>query len=108
MVDKPKDNETISVSNKNFGKELAEIQMGLKKTINNYQKVPPVDTKYEPVICVNGVKWNQCPLFSNQFVTVDDLSRLSVYKNDSDKPIVQEVVAKGRLSCVAVEPRGGQ
>jgi len=39
------------------------------KTINNYEKLGDVKT---PKICVNGVAWNYCPQFNNQFVTVDD------------------------------------
>jgi hypothetical protein len=84
------------------------LNMKLVKTISNYEQMPPQDKNTCPLVSVNGIKWNPCPAFNNQFVTVDDLSRLSVYRSGKDEPIVQETVTKGRLSCVAIEPRQGQ
>ena len=41
-------------------------------------------------------------------MTVDDLSRLTLYKDGQDKPIVQETVSNGMLVTAAIEPRMGQ
>lgn len=56
--------ETMSTSKSTHGKALPDIEMGLKKTINNWETVPNVD-KNAPLNCVNGIKWNQCPQFSH-------------------------------------------
>ncbi len=38
-------------------------------------------------VAMNGVAWNPCPNFSSQFVTIDDLSRVTLY-SEKDRPIV--------------------
>ena len=58
----------------------------------------------EVKVAMNGVAWNQCPTFSSQYVTVDDLSRITLY-GEQDKPIVQETASNGLLTTVVIEPR---
>ncbi len=76
------------------------------KTIENHSKEKPTD-KNSDLKCVNGVAWNLCPQFDNQFVTVDEDSVLKLYKGDSVVPVLQETVSNGRMATVAIEPRTG-
>jgi len=65
------------------GIEINETNMAIKckKTIYNYEAPPDPKTKKkdEKTSSVNCVDWNQSPTYSKQFVTVDDMSRITLY-----------------------------
>lgn len=98
---------TISMVTKVEGRPLPNIHMKCVKTINNWSDQRN-DKNEKTMTCVNAVQWNYCPQFSNQFITVDDLSRITLYNTSKDTPIVQEPVSHGLLACAAIEPRQGQ
>lgn len=72
----PKQKETLST--KNLGTLPLSVSLKCTKTISNWERA---DAKAEKLISVNAVAWNPCLQFNTQFVTVDDLSRLTLYKD---------------------------
>lgn len=57
---------------------------------------------------VNCVSWNRCPDYAHQFVTVDDMSRVSLWSAKTGKKIVSETASNGLLMTATIEPRNGK
>ncbi len=87
-----KSKETIS-KGVPLSQQLAPMNFKCVKSITNpdtmFDPKKPDAKTTEPItkVAMNGVAWNPCPNFSSQFVTIDDLSRVTLY-SEKDRPIV--------------------
>ena len=81
--------ETLKQGSKADIKPVPQINMRCTKVIFNFAKEPEgkiTEKDKKDSICVNAVAWNHCLGF-NQYVTVDDWSKLTLYSGPDDKLI---------------------